>query len=133
VLVTQPTTIRLGHYSLPELEGKTLGIERCAHTPNVTIIGNGEYKLATIPLYGWNNTSVYFPTGLHPMSDKCGFIMSEKAVEGEHIMVTLHLWKKGNKPFSKKEINPVKSVKVAEDLSSVEVIFTDKTIKQVKF
>jgi hypothetical protein len=59
--------------------------------------------------------------------------MNEKAVNGEHIMVTLHLWKKGEKPFNKKELSPVKSIKVSEDQSSVEVVFTDNTIKKVVF
>ena len=71
--------------------------------------------------------------GLHPVSAQCNLIMSEKAVDGEHIMVTLHLWKKGNKPFSGKELSPVKEIKVADDLSSVEVIMADKSVKRVEF
>ena len=43
------------------------------------------------------------------------------------------LWKKGGKPFSKKELSPVRDVKVAEDLSSVEVTLADKTVKTVEF
>jgi hypothetical protein len=123
----------LGHYTLPKVEGKTFSIEKSKQVPEATIIGNGEYKLATVPLYGWDKTSVHYPVGLHPVSNMCSLIMSEKAVNGEHIVVTLHLWKKGEQPFSKKELCPVKEVKVADDLSSVEIVMTDKSTKIVKF
>jgi hypothetical protein len=43
------------------------------------------------------------------------------------------LWKKGDKAFTKKELTPVKSVKVADDLSYAEVMLADKTIKRVTF
>jgi hypothetical protein len=133
VSVPNPTSIRLGHYTLPKVEGKAFSIEKSRKVSEATIIGNGEYKLATIPLYGWDKTSVHYPVGLHPVSDQCSLIMNEKAVNGEHIMVTLHLWKKGEKPFNKKELSPVKSIKVSEDQSCVEVVFTDNTIKKVVF
>ena len=131
VSVPQATTIRLGHYSLPRIDA--IAVEQSSELSENAIISNGKHKLATIPLYGWDNTSVRFTTGLHPESEECALIMNEKAVTGEHIMVTLHLWKKGNKPFTKKELNPVKDVKVADDLSSVEITFADKTVKTVKF
>lgn len=133
VSVPNPTTIRLGHYTLPKIDGKSFSIENSKKVPEATIIGNGEYKLATVPLYGWDATTVHYPVGLHPVSDQCSLIMSEKAVNGEHIMVTLHLWKKGEKEFKAKELSPVKSVKVAEDLQSVEVVMADNTVKVVKF
>ena len=133
VSVPTATTIRLGHYTLPKVEDKTFSIEKSKQVPDAVIIGNSEYKLATVPLYGWDKTSVHYPTGLHPVSDQCSLIMSEKAVDGQHIMVTLHLWKKGNKAFSKKELSPVTSVKVADDLSCVEITMADKSIKKVTF
>ena len=133
VSVPNPTTIRLGHYTLPKIDGKSFSIENSKKVPEATIIGNGEYKLATVPLYGWDATTVHYPVGLHPVSDQCSLIMSEKAVNGEHIMVTLHLWKKGKKPFSHKELSPVREVKVADDLSSVEIIMADKSVKSIVF
>lgn len=133
VSVPNPTTIRLGHYTLPKIDGKSFSIEDSKKVPEATIIGNGEYKLATVPLYGWDATTVHYPVGLHPVSDQCSLIMSEKAVNGEHIMVTLHLWKKGKKPFSHKELSPVREVKVADDLSSVEIIMADKSVKSIVF
>ena len=133
VSVPNPTTIRLGHYTLPKIDGKSFSIENSKKVPEATIIGNGEYKLATVPLYGWDATTVHYPVGLHPVSDQCSLIMSEKAVSGEHVMVTLHLWKKGKKPFSHKELSPVREVKVADDLSSVEIIMADKSVKSIVF
>lgn len=133
VSVPAPTTIRLGHYTLPKVAGKAFSIEKSKKVPEAVIIGNGEYKLATVPLYGWDKTTIHYPVGLHPVSDQCNLIMSEKAVNGTHIMVTLHLWKKGEKEFKAKELSPVKSVKVAEDLQSVEVVMADNTVKVVKF
>lgn len=133
VSVPAPTTIRLGHYTLPKVAGKAFSIEKSKKVPEAVIIGNGEYKLATVPLYGWDKTTIHYPIGLHPVSDQCNLIMSEKAVNGTHIMVTLHLWKKGEKEFKAKELSPVKSVKVSEDLQSVEVVMADNTVKVVKF
>ena len=133
ITVPEATTIRLGSYSLPKIEGKPFSIETCKQKPEATIIGNGEYKLATVPLYGWDKTLVHYPTGVHPMSDQCSLIISEKAVSGEHIVITLHLWKKGNKAFTKKELSPIKSIKVADDFSSVEATLTDGSIKIVKY
>jgi hypothetical protein len=133
VSVPKATTIRLGHYSLPKIENKSFTIEESRHAPSATIVGNGEYKLATVPLYGWDKTLVHYPTGVHPMSDQCSLIISEKAVSGEHIVITLHLWKKGNKAFTKKELSPIKSIKVADDFSSVEATLTDGSIKIVKY
>ena len=133
VSVPSPTTIRLGHYTLPEIEGKSFSIETSKQVPEAVIIGNGEYKLATVPLHGWDNTTVHYPTGLHPVSEQCSLIMSEKSVAGEHIMVTLHLWKKGDKAFTKKELSPVKEINVAKDLTSVEITLTNGTTKAVHF
>ena len=48
-------------------------------------------------------------------------------------MVTLMLWKKGSKDFTKKELSPVKDVKIAADNSSVTVTFSDGTSKTVVF
>jgi hypothetical protein len=59
--------------------------------------------------------------------------MSEKNVENESILITLSLWKKGKKSFTKKELNPVKSLNVDETTKTVTVVLNDKTTKVVKF
>ena len=97
------------------------------------ILNNGEYRLAMIPLQGWESTTVSYPEGLHPVSNKCGLIMSESQVENEKVFVTLTLWKKGSKKFSKKELSPVKDVKVSDDLRTIDITFADNSRKQVRF
>ena len=86
-----------------------------------------------VPLQGWETVTASYPEGLHPVSHKCGLIMAESNVEKEKIFVTLMLWKKGKKGFTKKELSPVKDVKVSEDLNAVDITFADKSVKRVSF
>lgn len=127
------TNIHLGHYSLPEIDGKPLRELSSKKVKNARIISNGEYQLALIPLHGWNRTEVEYPIGLNPVSSKCGVIMAENYVNDEAVFVTLMLWKKGNKKFSQKELTPVKDVKVSNDLKTVDITFADKTQKTITF
>jgi hypothetical protein len=133
VSVPTPTSVRLGHYTLPETDGKPVTESKSAKVPEATIICNGEYSLAMVNLTDWDKTSVLHPEGIHPVSNTCGLIQNEKRVEKDDVMVTLMLWKKGDKQFSKKELTPVKSVKIADDKSSVTVTFADKSVKTINF
>ena len=133
VSVPAPTTIRLGHYTLPEHDGKSVQEVNVKNMPEATIINNGEYSLATIHLTDWDQTNVLHPEGIHPVSKTCGLIMSEQQIQQEEIMVTLMLWKKGKKAFSKKELSPVKSIKIADDKSRVEITFVDNSSKTIRF
>ena len=128
-----PTTVRLGHYTLPEKAGMPFVEETSGKVKDAVILGNGEYRLAMVPLQGWQTTSTSYPEGLHPVSHKCGLIMAESEVKQEKVFVTLMLWKKGNKKFTKKELAPVKEVKVSDDLNTVDITFADKSTKQVRF
>lgn len=133
VSVPSPTDIRLGHYTLSETFGKPVIESKSNKVPEATIISNGEYSLAMVNLTNWDKTEVLHPEGIHPVTYKCGLIQNEKHIQNEEVMVTLMLWKKGDKQFSKKELTPVKSVKIADDKSSVIVTFADKSVKTVKF
>ncbi|MBQ8737655.1 MAG: DUF2264 domain-containing protein [Bacteroidaceae bacterium] len=133
VSVPTPTSVRLGHYTLPEIDGKPVTESKSAKVPEATIICNGEYSLAMVNLTDWDKTSVLHPEGIHPVSNTCGLIQNEKHIQKDDVMVTLMLWKKGDKQFSKKELTPVKSVKIADDKSSVTVTFADKSVKTIKF
>ena len=128
-----PTTVRLGHYTLPEKAGKPFVEETSGKVKDAVILGNGKYRLAMVPLQGWQTTSTSYPEGLHPVSHKCGLIMAESEVKQEKVFVTLMLWKKGNKKFTQKELAPVKEVKVSDDLNTVDITFADKSTKQVRF
>lgn len=127
------TNIHLGHYSLPEIAGHPLRELSSKKVSNARIISNHEYLLALIPLHGWNRTEVEYPTGLHPVSEKCAVIMAESYVNHEAVFVTLMLWKKGNKKFSKKELTPVKNINVSSDLKTVQITLADQTQKTVTF
>lgn len=127
------TDIRLGHYSLPELNKPIREKVRKVKGTSARIINNGEYQLALIPLSGWKATETLYPVGLHPVSDKCAVSIATDKIEVEQIYVTLQLWKKGKKKFSKKELTPVKQVQVADDKSFVKIVFNDDTEKIVVF
>lgn len=128
VMTPVATTIRLGHYSLPESDTDAID-EYVDEKTNATIISNGEHSLALVPLYGWDRVITSYPSGIHPVSKHCAVIMAEKEVEKEGVMVTLTLWKKGSKKFSKKELTPVKDVEVTND--KVVITLSDKTVKEV--
>ncbi len=59
--------------------------------------------------------------------------MATGRVEQESIYVTLMLWKKGKKGFTKKELSPVKEINIAEDGKRVEIVFADRSRKIVTF
>jgi hypothetical protein len=118
---------------LPEIDGKPVSQSQSEKVPAATIISNGQYSLAMVNLTSWDKTSVLHPEGIHPVSNTCGLIMNEKHINSEEVMVTLMLWKKGSKPFSKKELTPVKSVKIADDKQSVTITMADKSTKTVRF
>lgn len=139
--VTTPDTtdIRLGHYSLKKCCKGFSSSEREVGKNKVkaTIVGNGNYELAMIPLYGWTEPAeVITPKGLHPESKEC--ILSVLAADnsGSRIYVTLQLWKKigeDGKGFTDAELQPVKSIKVSNDGRKVTVKLTDKTTRTVEF
>ena len=126
------TTVRLGHYTLPEIQGKVLEEEK-TKMEGTAILCNGQYRLAMIPLQGWEKTNVEYPEGLHPVSRKCGLIMTESQVEKEKIFITLMLWKKGDRKFTKKELRPVKDIKISDDQKTVDILLADGARKQITF
>ena len=133
VVTPAATKVRLGHYTLPEINGSPIEEEKSSKVKDAVILHNGAYRLALVPLQGWETVTASYPEGLHPVSHKCGLIMAESNVEKEKIFVTLMLWKKGKKGFTKKELSPVKDVKVSEDLNAVDITFADKSVKRVSF
>ena len=133
VVTPAATKVRLGHYTLPESNGNPGEEEKSSKVKDAVILHNGAYRLALVPLQGWETVTASYPERLHPGSHKCGLIMAESNVEKEKIFVTLMLWKKGKKGFTKKELSPVKDVKVSEDLNAVDITFADKSVKRVSF
>lgn len=136
VSVPDSTEICLGHYSLPSLNAGIRETDRKVNKQNVPVLSNGKYELVMIPLAGWNNKiNTVYPEGVHPVSKKCALSMITDRLDGSKIYVTLQLWKKkiGEKGFTKKELNPVKSVEVSDDKKHVTIHLATGETKKISF
>lgn len=133
VISSVETDFRLGHYSLPDLGKGIHTSTRKIKGKEVRIISNGEYRLAMIPIEGWNGSEVVHTTGLHPVSEKSAVIRSRTRFSGEKILITLQLWKRGDREFTRQELSPVKSARVAPDKSRVDILLRDGSRKTVRF
>ncbi len=131
VTVPTPTRVRLGSYSLGGDVTSSSETDACGRRS--ATITNGDYILAVVPVSGWESTDAIFPYGLHPVSDRCGVIVNEAEPEGQHVFVTLHLWKKGCKPFGRAALSQVEAVDINADKTQVQVAMADGTVHTVKF
>lgn len=123
----------LGHYSLPRLHKSITEKHVKIGKYTAYIIGNGEYQLAMIPLEGWSKTDFCSTTNLHPISQQCSLIqVSDKSV-GQKLRITLQLWKRGNKPFTKKELMPIKHIQLFDNENRVIVQLDNSLIKTIQF
>ncbi|WP_405326837.1 DUF2264 domain-containing protein [Leeuwenhoekiella sp. LLG6367-2.1] len=124
-LSTVPVKMRLGHYALPKLEGKAITESKIkVGDTEATLIDNGEYVLALVPLSGWSKTEIKESEGLHPVADISKVInvtadFSPKAKNT--VFATLMLWKKSGESFSKEELMPL-TLEVTDN--KAEVTFT---------
>lgn len=123
--------LRYGHYSLPELDKPVITKERKIGEHTVYCTDNGAYQTALVNLQDWTEVEFVQTEGLHPVSDKCSVINAATTHSGEQIFITLQLWKKSGKSFTKKELTPVKSFEQNGD--TVIIHFSDGTVKTVSF
>ena len=123
------TKLRYGHYSLPELESPIVTKEQKAGGYTAYCMDNGVYQTGLINLQGWSEVEFVQTEGLHPVSNKCSVINAVTTHSGDKVFITLQLWKKSGKPFTKKELTPVKSFKQTGD--SITIYFSDGTVKTV--
>lgn len=123
------TELRYGHYSLPELESPIVTKEQKAGGYTAYCMDNGAYQTALINLQGWSEVEFVQTEGLHPVSNKCSVINAATTHSGDKVFITLQLWKKSGKLFTKKELTPVKSFKQTGD--SITIYFSDGTVKTV--
>ena len=123
------TKLRYGHYSLPELESPIVTKEQKAGGYTAYCMDNGVYQTALINLQGWSEVEFVQTEGLHPVSNKCSVINAATTHSGDKVFITLQLWKKSGKPFTKKELTPVKSFKQTGD--TITIYFSDGTVKTV--
>lgn len=128
-------SMRLGHYALPKLDKEIVATKRKVNGYDVTIIDNGKYQLAMIPLLGWDKMEAVTAKGLHPESDESTVINvmgnSKSPTEKASIYATLMLWKESGKKWNKEELLPIKSIE--EAVSSVKIEFNDGTAKVINF
>lgn len=122
---TQAVDMRLGHYALPQKEREITTTTRQVGKYKATIIDNGEYQLAMIPLEGWDNVAATLTTGSHPEADTSMVINTATRFNPETnkngIMACLMLWKKSGEKWSEKELMPLKKIHISPDGSQVTI------------
>ncbi|WP_258105333.1 DUF2264 domain-containing protein [Marinoscillum sp. MHG1-6] len=109
-LSSKTMEVRLGHYALPKLDDEIRTTTRDLGKYKATIIDNGVYQLAMVPLAGWDEVEIVNCSGLHPESDQSTVLnaTSQFSPEGGNIYSTLLLWKKSGEKWKKSELMPVK-------------------------
>ena len=133
-LSKQPVSMRLGHYALPD-KGNGIKIQTCdLDGYNATIIDNGEYQLAMVPLMGWEDVEVVSSQGLHPISNDSKVIVAfaDFVPNGgdNTIFATLQLWKKSGEKWTDKDLLPVTNIHYSP--SDNEVVIDGRNNIQIK-
>ena len=129
--------LRLGHYALAQLKTSIHDETLNVVSKQVKSIDNGEYKLAMIPLKGFEEMEIVHSTELNPVNNASVVINAKDKFEvdrkTEKFYITLELWKKSGSDWTNKELKPIRRVKIAKDGKSVEVIFDNGNKKQINF
>lgn len=130
----QPIEMRLGHYALPKLDKEIVITKKRIKGYDVTIIDNGKYQLAMVPLLGWDNAEVVSAKGLHPESTESSVInlMSNSKPKKSNIYATLMLWKKSGETWTKTDLLPIKKLAYLND-GSVTVKIKGGVEKNIEF
>jgi len=132
-----PISMRLGHYALPKLNGEIKTTVRKIKNYEVTIIDNGKYQLAMIPLLGWDKSEVVQAKDLHPEANESSVInLSKNTIsqkEESKVYATLMLWKKSAEKWTDKELVPVKKISFSPTENAVNVSFANGEKKLVKY
>ena len=128
--------MRLGHYALPQLNGAIKTVNKRVRGYDVSIIDNGEFQLAMVPILGWDKLDVVVAENLHPLAtnsaviNACGTFVPDAKNE---YFVTLMLWKKSGEAFTNDELLPLTKLKVSDDRNSVEIKLNNCSTKIVVF
>ena len=134
---TDAVSMRLGHYALPELKKPISVRSQKVKNYQATIIDNGEYQLAMVPVLGWSNTEMVSATGLHPVSKNSKVLIVtddfDPAKKANQVYATLMLWTKSGEKWSSKELMPIKKISPSANGSTVEIQFVDGSKKTVQF
>ena len=130
------TELRLGHYSLPRLDRDIT--ETTRDLPNktqATIMDNGQWQLAMVPLLGWDGVRTVRPAGLHPMADSCAVSMAHTTLKAgsRKTLATLMLWKRSGQPFTDQELMPVRQLLPMDGRDEVFAVLYDDTPLSVDY
>ncbi len=101
--------MRLGHYALPQVGPEIKVSIQMVKDIEVTIIDNGKYQLAVVPVKGWTKVDVLHTENLHPEAKKSALIelsASYKANSGDSDFIAFMLWKKSGEKWSDEELYP---------------------------
>ncbi|MEN9909694.1 MAG: hypothetical protein RLZZ540_2843 [Bacteroidota bacterium] len=132
-----PFAMRLGHYALPKLGGEIKTTVRKIKNYEITIIDNGKYQLAMIPLLGWDKSEVVQAKGLHPEANESSVInfLNNYVPQKEQptVYATLMLWKKSGEKWSNKELLAVKKIDFSSKENTVNVSLANGEKKMVKY
>ncbi|GEN77234.1 DUF2264 domain-containing protein [Chryseobacterium hagamense] len=124
--------MRLGHYALPQLEKEIKVSVQKAGKYKATIIDNGVYQLAMVPLSGWEKVESIATKGLHPVSTK-SMVLNASAHYSpgkDEVYSTLLLWKKSGEKWSQQELMPVKEINTKSG-NTITVSFSNGTEKKI--
>lgn len=132
-----PIAMRLGHYALPRLDTEIKTTIKKVKGHQVTIIDNGKYQLAMIPLLGWDKTEVVKAKGLHPVADESAVINLSHNFspqkDNPEIFATLMLWKKSGEKWSDDELLPVNKIKYSKTENAVSITLKNGDKKSIKY
>ena len=130
---TDATALRLGHYALPNLTGTIKRSTRKVKGYTVSIIDNGTYQLALVPLAGWDRVETVDATGLHPAAKASTVLNSVgSTAPATKLFATLLLWKKSGEKWTAAELLPVRQLTTAPD-GRVTVEMTDGSRRQINY
>lgn len=130
-----PVEMRLGHYALPQIDGKAIEESKIkVGKMEAFIVDNGEYQLAMIPLQGWEKTEFISTSGLNPVSAESKTInvtANFSPQDDNNFYVTLMLWKKSGEAFTQDELMPVERVETKK--TSTEVYMSEGTFIKINY
>jgi hypothetical protein len=133
---TEPVKMRLGHYPLPKLKTRIIKKKFLLNGCEISIVDNGEYSLAMVPLTGWQCTDIAITKGLHPVSHK-SVVMNVSAdytpKENGEIYATLMLWSTSGKKWAEKELFPFKTFTILNDKPFVLLQFRNGNQKKISY
>lgn len=130
---TKEVSMRLGHYALPQFDKEITTEIRKVKGHLVTIIDNGKYQLAMVPLLGWDKSEVISSKGLHPESENSKVINLSNDLNlntnESNVYATLMLWKQSGKEFTIKELMPIGKIKFSGIAIEVKINGKKKVIQ----